>query len=143
MAKVLTERNIDTISCPGCKANIEIERENPTHRIVEHEHGDELRDKIDRLEKMLTDKPKPEEKKEPEIYVPPYIEKYKCKSCGDIHTNKKYEGPAVGKCDTCGEKSSKKSKGKCPYCKEGKIEPFDASEDSDIERYGQEDGEEE
>ena len=133
--KVVSEAEIDKITCPGCKANIEIERDKPTHRIVEHDHAhDDTSDKLNTILEKLNSKPEPikDEPKEPKQVVPAYIEKYKCKGCGKIHDNDAFEGPAIGQCDTCGEKFTKKKKGKCPYCKPGQIE---AIEDDDVERY--------
>lgn len=142
MAKVVTEHDIDEITCPGCKANIQIEREKPTHKIIEHDHShdDGVSERLNKLEQMLMKKEEPEK---PEVkkhdYVPPYIEKFKCKGCGKLHPNENYEGPVIGKCDTCGEKFTKKRKGKCTLCKEGTIEPF---EDDDVERYDEDEDDE-
>lgn len=127
MAKVLTERNIDTISCPGCKANIEIERENPTHRIVEHEHNDELREKLDKIEKMVTDKVDPPKPPKKETVLPSFVPGYVCKDCGDVHKNKNYKKKAPFKCATCGQFSAS-DKASCPWCGDKDWEELDEDE---------------
>ena len=127
MAKVLTERNIDTISCPGCKANIEIERENPTHRIID-KSNDETTERLNKIEQMLTKEvEKPAEKPKKEEVLPSFIPGYVCKGCNDVHRNKGYKRKAKHKCNNC-DQFSDSDKAKCPWCGEKDYRELDEDE---------------
>lgn len=119
MAKIVSEQDIDTITCPGCKANIEIEREKPTHRIIEHDHEDhELDRRLNNIEKMLDSKRmEPEKKPKKEEILPSFVPGYVCKDCGDVHKNKGYKKKAKFRCANgdCGQ-FSPTDKAKCPWC---------------------------
>ena len=115
--KVVSEHNVDTISCPGCQAKIEIERDKPTHRIMASDSPDVLA-KLDNLEKQLQEKARPQvEKAASEKVLPSFVPGYVCKDCGEVHKNKGYRRKAKFKCDTpdCGQFSGSDN-ANCPWC---------------------------
>lgn len=75
----------------------------------------------------------PKEKEKAKVKIPAHIKKYRCKTCDKLHDNPDFEGVAKGKCDTCDTHFTNRSKGKCPYCKDGEIEAID---ESDLESMG-------
>ena len=130
------------IDCPHCKGKIEVEierrpaakvhiekLEDPTMPVSELETFVEKA--IAKREAAKVETIPKEKEKSPKI--PSYVKKYKCKSCGKLHENKEFEGLPKGRCDTCGSILTNRSKGKCPYCKDGEIE---ALEESDLEEMG-------
>lgn len=140
---------VDTY-CPGCK------KEHPTVinvddlslavgkvRLPEEKNSEESIDQVvERALKKrevggggggLLDPEKEKEKPKDDPDIPSHVAKYHCKGCGSLHTNKKFKGLPLGKCDTCGEKFNSKKSGKCPYCKDGEIEELS---DDDLEEMG-------
>lgn len=137
---------IDT-TCPGCKKEfgtaVDLEELQVSLGKFNngHEKGDsDIRKEIAELKEMLKPKetppaPAPEKPKKPTVKAPPHIKKAKCKNCNKLHDNENYEGPAVGKCDNCGEKFTDRTDGKCPYCKPGEIEKLDEDDRADMELF--------
>lgn len=104
----------------------------PKARLVFIDDGQAAADIIE--SSKIAEKP---EKKEgpPTIKAPPHIKKGKCKSCGKLHDNALYEGPAKGQCDNCGAFFTNKTAGKCPYCKPGEIGELDPEDIEKMELY--------
>ena len=116
--KIVSERDVDTISCTGCKDNIEIDRDKPTHRIMEHGHDDVVMSKLNELDTFVKDKFKePEKKAAKEKVLPSFVPGYVCKDCGEVHKNKGYRQKPKFKCDTpdCGQFSGSDN-ANCPWC---------------------------
>ena len=127
MTKVVSESDIDRITCPGCKANIEIEREKPTHKIIEHDHGDSgLENRLAAIETSLK-APKEEKPAKKEQVLPSFMPGYVCKDCGDVHKNKGYKKKPKFKCANgdCGQ-FSPTDKAKCPWCGSTEYDELDA-----------------
>ncbi len=148
MTTALETKNID---CPHCKGKIEVEIERKPAKVhIEKQEEpqlavSELDASVERVlaKRDATKVPEPakEEKKGPKL--PSYIKKYKCKSCGKLHENKEFEGLPKGKCDTCGSILTNRSKGKCPYCKDGEIESIDDDELNEMGLYTEDEEESE
>ena len=134
--KVLNESEIEKITCPGCKANIELERKQPTHRIIEH---DQETPDIEELVKKEVEKLKPIDKPEEkpakkEIELPSHVPGYRCSAgdnCTRVHKNKNHKARPKGKCNNC-DQFSNATKGPCPWCEEGELEAIDEDELDDM-----------
>lgn len=126
-------------NCPGCNHPLEIEVERTPYKMhIEKPEDPQMAvSELDaHIEKVLENRKPKEDLKDREkkegpatIKAPAHIKKGKCKSCGKLHDNELYEGPAKGQCDNCGAFSTNTTSGKCPYCKPGEI---GALEDEDI-----------
>ena len=135
---------VDT-ECPGCKKKFgtavdlnELELSPGKFQKQEvHDHApptSELEAMVENaIKKREAAKPEAPKQEKPKTKIAAHIPKYRCKDCDKLHDNPDFEGMAKGKCDTCGGIFTKKSKGKCPYCKDGEIEALD---ESDIESMG-------
>ena len=137
----MSQIELKPIDCPHCKGKIEVEIERKPAKVVIQKEEKEI--EIDKVVEAALAKrldagkaadvmPK-EEKPKDDPDIPSHVAKYHCKGCGSLHTNKKFKGLPLGKCDTCGEKFNSKKSGKCPYCKDGEIEELS---DDDLEEMG-------
>lgn len=132
---------VKPIDCPHCKGKIDVEIERKPAPKVHIEKQEDPTMPVSELESFVekaiakreASKPEAPKQEKPKTKIAAHIPKYRCKDCDKLHDNPDFEGLAKGKCDTCGGIFTKKSKGKCPYCKEGEIEALD---ESDIESMG-------
>ena len=144
---------IDT-SCPGCHkdhvvtvdpneialaiGNVHKESPNSEYEAFTGKF-DELKKEIAEL-KQKPSMPQEEKPRKASVRAAPWVKKAKCKNCNNLHDNELYEGPPRGKCDTCGQFSTKKA-GACPYCSKGEIEELEREQIEDLQLYGEEDDE--
>lgn len=95
------------VTCPGCSQQIGIA--DPP----EVQENIMLRQQVEELKKI----PK----------VQSFVPGLRCNDCNEVHPNPNYKQRPKGKCNNCGQFSSKKE-GKCPWCKQDEIEEIDKDE---------------
>lgn len=141
MATIHEESDIESISCPGCKAKIELERKKPVHRIVD-KSADLAVTEFDAIVERVAAKLKPKEpekapekpKKEVEVRLPSWQPKEFCAdgSCGAEHKNKHYKQRPAKRCanGSCGQFAPAKA-AKCAWCGSKDLDPEDRFEELD------------
>ena len=147
MAKV-----IGTVKCTHCdkEHDAEIDLDNlpkiSNAKLIDDAHNHAVEKQVTELTeqvKKLSEKPAEESQtKKGTVRAPAFIKKAKCRHCNKLHDNELYEGPVKGKCDNCGQLSTR-SKGKCPFCKPGEIEAMDSDDIESLELYSEDEENEE
>ncbi len=144
MATIHEESDIESISCPGCKAKIELERKKPVHRIVEKSDSlatSELDAIVERVAAKL--KPKePEKIEKPKekviVKLPSWQPKEFCANgqCGDPHKNPDYKQRVKKKCTNCGAWAPAKA-AKCATCTKQDIDdPWEELDEDELNEMG-------